>query len=109
GLLQAADVLVSPSGWESFSFVVLEAWSAGTPVLVNGRCDATRDHCEASGGGLWFEDYPTFEVTLDRLLGDRPLAAAMASAGRRYVDERYRWSVVVERYQAFCQRLRAAA
>ncbi|MEZ5165583.1 MAG: glycosyltransferase [Acidimicrobiales bacterium] len=38
GLLAAADVLVNPSPHESFSLVILEAWLAGTPVLVNGWC-----------------------------------------------------------------------
>jgi glycosyltransferase involved in cell wall biosynthesis len=107
GLLRGAEVFVSPSGWESFSFVVLEAWSAGTPVLVNGRCEATRDHCEASGGGVWFEDYPTFEAALDRLLAERGLAGAMAAAGRAYVDEHFRWDVVVDRYRAFTAQLLA--
>lgn len=102
GLLRGAEVLVSPSGWESFSFVVLEAWSAGIPVLVNAVCDATRDHCATSGGGLWFDGYASFEAALDRLLDDRRLAGAMARAGAAYVDRNYRWPVVIDRYRTFC-------
>src|SRR5207253_8957229 len=44
GLLRGALALVSPSAFESFSIVVLEAWSVGTPVLVNARCPVTVDH-----------------------------------------------------------------
>jgi glycosyltransferase involved in cell wall biosynthesis len=101
GALRGAEVLVSPSGYESFSFVVLEGWSASVPVLVNARCEATREHCERSGGGLWFEDYPTFERCLERLLGDRTLAASMAERGQAYVERHYRWPVVVDRYCHF--------
>ena len=37
GLLRAARALVSPSAYESFSIVLLEAWSVDTPALVNRR------------------------------------------------------------------------
>lgn len=50
-LLRRAVALVSPSGWESFSLVVVEAWSARTPVVVNATCEATVEHCRRSGGG----------------------------------------------------------
>ncbi len=50
-LLTHALALVSPSRWEAFSLVVAEAWSAGTPVLVNAACGATVEHCRRSGRG----------------------------------------------------------
>ena len=69
GLLRDAVALVQPSGFEAFSLVLVEAWHAGRPVLVNARCFATREHCERSGGGLWFDGYSSFEVSVDRLVG----------------------------------------
>jgi glycosyltransferase involved in cell wall biosynthesis len=108
GLMRGARLLVSPSGYESFSFVVLEGWNAGVPVLVNGRCAATREHCERSGGGLWFEDYAGFEVCVERLLSDRTLAARMAARGASYVAANFRWSTVVRRYGRFIDDLVAA-
>ena len=42
GLLRAAQALVSPSAFESFSIVLLEAWTVGTPAFVNSRCEVTR-------------------------------------------------------------------
>jgi glycosyltransferase involved in cell wall biosynthesis len=107
GLLRGARLLVSPSGYESFSFVVLEGWNAGLPVLVNARCAATREHCERSGGGLWFDEYAGFEACLDRLLGDQALADRMARRGAAYVSENFRWSTVVERYCHFIDGLTA--
>jgi len=105
GLLRGAEALVSPSGYESFSIVVNEAWAAGVPVMVNGLCGPTREHCEISGGGLWYESYAGFEVALDRLRQSPELASSMAQRGRAYVDARFRWSVIVDRYLAFCERV----
>ena len=68
-------VSVSPSALESFSLVVLEAWVESVPVVVNATCDPTREHCERSGGGLWFGTYREFEAVLDRLLADARAAA----------------------------------
>ena len=62
--------MVNPSAYESFSLVLLESWSLGVPVLVNASCAATMEHCERSGGGLWFESYRSFEVTVERLVAD---------------------------------------
>lgn len=44
-----------------------------TPVLVNGRCAVTKEFVEKSDGGLWYDDYPTFETALRRLEGDADL------------------------------------
>ncbi len=101
GILEGATALVSPSALESFSLVMVEAWSTGIPVVVNGRCEPTREHCRASGGGLWFDDYASFEVILDRLTADEPLRRALGEAGRAYVEANYTWPVVIQRYQRF--------
>ena len=98
GLLAAADLLVNPSPLESFSLVVLEAWLAGTAVLVNGWCDPTRDHCEQSGGGLWYRNFVEFELALNRLLDDAELRSRLARAGKSYVTKFYSWPVVRRRY-----------
>ena len=99
--LRGAAALVSPSVNESFSLVVLESWLAGTPVLVNAACGATVEHSRLSGGGLWFGGYAEFEVMVDRLVGEPGLGLALAAAGARYVDDRFRWPVLVRRYDAF--------
>jgi glycosyltransferase involved in cell wall biosynthesis len=101
GLLRGAVALVSPSANESFSLVVLEAWVAGIPVVVNGRCAVTREHCERSGGGLWFDGYAQFETVVDRLVGDDVLRAELAVRGAAYVDRSYRWPAIAQRYEAF--------
>ena len=105
GALRGCDVLISPSVWESFSLVVLEAWLAGAPVVVNRRCEATVEHCERSQGGLWFTDYGDFEVVMDRLLADDALRARLAANGRAYTERHFSWPAVVERYEALAERI----
>ena len=101
GLLTGSSALVSPSAMESFSLVVVEAWSAGVPVLVNAQCAATVEHAVRSGGGLWYGGFAEFEAALSRLTTDGALACALAGAGRRYVDANFQWPVVLARYRSF--------
>ena len=101
----AAAVFVQPSLNESFSIVIMEAWLAGTPVLVHSGCAVTRGHVEASGGGLHFRDYPHFAECLDLLLARPDIRRRMAAAGRRYVQDSYTWPQVTERYLRLLERI----
>ncbi len=103
GLLRGAQALVCPSPFESFSLAVIEGWTAGLPVLVNAACLPTREHCERSGGGLWFADYAHLEVALDRLGGSSALRDELAGRGRRYVERHFSWPVLVARYAEFLE------
>ena len=103
GLLRGAITLIAPSAHESFSIVLLEAWSAGIPVFVNGRCAPTREQCARSGGGLWYTRFATFAAMLDRLVESPTLRASLAAKGRDYVLERYQWPHVADRYAAFLE------
>ncbi len=109
GLLQACELTVSPSAWESFSLVVLEAWLAGAPVLVNRRCEATLEHCLRSRGGLWFFDYADFEIVVDRLLGDPGLREHLVRNGRSYTRRVFDWATIVDRYETLTDRVLAGA
>ncbi len=100
-ILAGSDVMVSPSAYESFSLVLLEAWASGVPVLVNASCAATMEHCRRSSGGLWFDSYRTFEASVSRLTGDVAMRDRLASAGRSYTERYYRWPAIIERYDSF--------
>ena len=103
-LLRGAQVHVAPSPHESFSLTVIEALTAGIPVLVNAACDATREHCEQSGAGLWFADFAEFEAALLLLTTDAARREAMRVNGRRYVEDNYTWPVILDRYCSFLER-----
>jgi glycosyltransferase involved in cell wall biosynthesis len=107
GALRGCVVLLAPSPWESFSLVVLEGWLAGRPVLVNGACLPTVEHCRRSGGGLWFGDATEFEVIVDRLLSDAALRDHLGRRGEAYARRQFGWPVVLDRYTALADRIAA--
>ena len=104
GALRGAVALVSPSAFEAFSIVVVEAWTAGVPVLVNALCAATSEHVTRSGGGLAFAGYGQFEVAVERLLADPSLHHALAARGRAHAERLYSWPVIIDRYRGFLER-----
>ena len=103
-LLRGARALVSPSPFEAFSLAVVEAFTAGVPVLVNAVCGATREHCEHSGGGLWFGGFEEFEAGIELLTTDEAARETMRRNGRHYVETNYTWPVILERYCGFLER-----
>ena len=100
-LISDALVSISPSAMESFSLVVLEAWVKGVPAMVNGTCGPTVENCERSGGGIPFDSFGSFEVTLHRLLTDEALRTRLGEQGRRYVEQTFDWPVLIRRYERF--------
>ena len=103
--LAASTVTAQLSLNESFSYVLMESWLAGTPVIVHADCAVTRTHCAESGGGLWVRDAETFAAALDRLRGDASLRTAMARAGAHYVRTQYSWKAVLARLESAVQEL----
>lgn len=103
GAIGGAVANVSPSYYESFSLVLMEGWVMGRPAIVNGRCPVTLGHVRMSGGGIAFDGYGSFGAAVDRLLTDDELGRRLGAAGRRYVDDRYRWPVVIDHYRRFLE------
>ena len=104
GLLRGARALVAPSPHESFSLTVVEALTAGVPVLVNAHCGPTREHCEQSGAGLWFGDFGGFEAAAGLVTTDDAVHETMRRNGRAYVAANFTWPVVLDRYCGFLER-----
>jgi glycosyltransferase involved in cell wall biosynthesis len=98
-----ARVAVCSSPFESLSIALLEAFAAEVPGLVNARSAVLKDHCLRANAGLFYETADEFAAALDLLVTDDALRAALGSAGRRYVEARYRWDAVLERYRALIE------
>jgi glycosyltransferase involved in cell wall biosynthesis len=96
----AALVLCQPSLAESFSIVLMEAWLAGTPVLVQGDCPVTRHHVMHSNGGLYFTSAAEFGEALDWFFDHEQARQRMGALGRAYVRHEFRWPVVLDRFRA---------
>ncbi len=99
GLMATAEMLIMPSRYESLSMVLLEAWSRGTPALVNGDCEVLRGQCYRSNGGLLYRDYAEFSEALQWLRGHRAEARRMGMQGRAYFRAHYDWSVIEQKYE----------
>ena len=94
----AADILCQPSLNESFSLIIMEAWLCGTPCLVHGGCEVTREHVTESGGGLYFENYGEFRGTVQYLMDHPDIRRRMGESGKTYVKRRYTWDIIVRRW-----------
>ncbi|MBD2577180.1 glycosyltransferase family 4 protein [Oscillatoria sp. FACHB-1406] len=94
--LAACDLLVMPSPYESLSIVLLEAWTMGKAVLVNGRCDVLVGQCRRANGGLWYCDREEFTVCLEVING--VLKKKMGNQGDSHVKSSYLWSKVIAQF-----------
>ncbi len=95
----AATVVCQPSLLESFSLVIMEAWSAGVPVLVHEGCAVTRYHVRRSNGGLYYLDVDEFCAALGWLLEHPAERARLGQQGRVYVQREFNWPAVIDRFQ----------
>ncbi len=95
--LATADLVVVPSRREAMSIVVLEAASAGCPVLVTDQCGIP----EVAGPGRGWVVAATAEGLADGILeatADRAALPARGALWREAAMARYAWSTVGQRY-----------
>jgi glycosyltransferase involved in cell wall biosynthesis len=105
-LLAASDIYVSASHEEGFSNSVLEAMSAGLPVIatrVGGTPDAVLDG--VTGLLVPVRDAVAMGDAIVRLSGDPALRADMGVAGRRRVEADFGIDGCVDAYDAIYQGL----
>jgi glycosyltransferase involved in cell wall biosynthesis len=102
--IAGALALVQPSYYESFSIVLVEAWSHARPALVNGGCAVLDGQARRSGGAIPYRGFAEFEAGLDLIVERPELRRALGDAGRSYVEDRYRWPVVLDEYEALLER-----
>ena len=103
----ACDVFVLPSMHEPFGIVVLEAWSAGRPVIVShvGGLKALVHHGEnglfiAASASATAED---LAAQLRVLSGSPALREKLGAAGREEARSRYDWSRVARQLEELYQ------
>lgn len=109
GYFVAADVLVLPYRKISQSGVLLLALSMGVPVVAT-RVGAFPEVITDGETGMLVEpgDRDALSATLTRALGDAPLRARLAEAGRRRVEETYSWTTIAGHTQALFDALTGA-
>lgn len=104
-LIRKSKLLILPSKFESLSLSTLEAMYLKVPVLLNGKCEVLKQHAILSNGGLYYENKWEFIETLDYLIRNSKIAERMGENGRRYVDEIYRWEVVMKKLVAYIEKI----
>jgi glycosyltransferase involved in cell wall biosynthesis len=102
--LAGALALAQPSFFESFSMVLTEAWAQGRPVVAQGRTAVLVGQVRRSGGGVWYSGFAEFEAAVDLLATSPELGQALGRAGRHFVEQEYRWTTVLARYEGLLRR-----
>jgi len=110
-LLATVDLLVCPSLREPLGNVVIEAWSAGLPVVATASDGPARLIEDGENGILVpLPGEPGGGVTklacaIEKLCGDGALRARLGRAGRRTYEAQFTEHSVVARYRAFFDRI----
>ena len=97
--ISGAKALILPSRFESLSISVLEAMSLYVPVIVNGECEVLKGHCIKSNGGLYYNSYFEFEGIVNYIFSHDAEYAAMRENARKYIDDNYRWEVIMKNFR----------
>lgn len=101
-LLAACEVFVCSSRHEPLGNIVLEAWSAGRPVVAAAAQGPAELITQGTDGVLVPpEDADALATAIARLLDDAPRAAGLAAAGRAAYARDFAAQAVLARWQDF--------
>lgn len=105
-VLADLDVFVLPSSSEGLSIATIEAMAAGVPVVAT-RSGGPQEIVEDGRTGLLVEasNPQALAAGVGEMLSDRARAAALASAGRSAVEERFSLRAMIEQYRAVYRRV----
>lgn len=94
----AANVFLLPSIHEPFGIVVLEAWSAGLPVIAS-RVGGIPHFVDDGADGLLFdpEDEASFLAAFEGVSANPGLSRSLSEAGRAKARGQYDWDAIAER------------
>ncbi|MBM3145132.1 MAG: glycosyltransferase family 4 protein [Chloroflexi bacterium] len=99
-LLFAADVFVLPSLWEGLPLALLEAMSAGLPVVAT-RVEGVESMIVDGENGLLIpsEDVEMLSSALIKMIDDAEARARYGDRNRTLIEERYTIERMCERYE----------
>lgn len=101
-LLAACDILVCPSRNEPLGNVVLEAFSAGKPVVASLSEGPAWLMAEGRGILVPAESGMALATGIDAMLQNPAMAADMAAKGRRHFEAHFARPAVLAAWRHFC-------
>jgi glycosyltransferase involved in cell wall biosynthesis len=108
-LFKLSDGVCVPSRNEPFGIVILEAWSAGKPVVATDR-GGPSEYVQHEYNGLRIAPHPdSIAWGLGTLLSDFDRARWMGENGRRQVGQHFTWDVISARTAGTYRHLRNGA
>lgn len=101
GALASIDVLVLPSDAEGFGLVLIEAMSAGVPV-IGTNVPGIRDVIENGVSGLLVppRNPGALADAIAKVLSDTALREKLTAGGIQRVRERFTWEIVYPQYRS---------
>ncbi|TCL59377.1 glycosyltransferase involved in cell wall biosynthesis [Kineothrix alysoides] len=96
--IKGAKLLWLPSQFESLSIAVLEAMALGVPVIVNGKCEVLKGHCERSNAGEAYSDFEGFETIIESIMGKKYIF--YGKKAQEYIARYYTWNSVIDKWKA---------
>ena len=103
---EAADITIAPAPDDLLAQSVLESMAVGTPVLASARNASAVAHCRRANAGLFYENREEFVEAMRLMTRSPELRERLGEAGRRYVDQHYRWDAVIGRFEHLIARVK---
>jgi len=93
----AVATMVPSLCYETFGLIVVESFSAATPVIVNAQ-GALAELVDASGGGLMYQNAGELRAAVESLRDDPALRQRLGRLGRKTYEEEFAEGAFLTRY-----------
>ncbi|MCR5421528.1 MAG: glycosyltransferase family 4 protein, partial [Lachnospiraceae bacterium] len=92
------DAMIFPSKAEGFSLVILEAMSAGIPVIINKKLQF-----KLAGSCLKYDNENDFCNVVKEYILDEEKHIQMSLSSRKKIEEEYSWDAIAIEYYKACE------
>jgi glycosyltransferase involved in cell wall biosynthesis len=97
--LADADLFALPSFHENFGIAVIEALAAGIPVIISDEVGVCREIELAQVGAIVPTQVDPLAAEMKRWLTDDSLRQSAAARARPFVEERFDWVRIAQRWR----------
>jgi glycosyltransferase involved in cell wall biosynthesis len=101
-IIEACDIFVTPSGFESFGITILEAWTKKKPVIAC-NIEATRSLITHNKTGILvpYKDIAGLSLQIRRLIEKPHLGKKLGENGFKHLKNNYTREIVGQKYRNF--------